>query len=1353
MKRLSKGLMAAGVLALAGVGEAWGGRVTERFSYEMPAGEALRAFGAVGTAVREFGSSQGSAWLMRFDTAGGRKASTLAGKFLSDLKQSHGVRLQEVKGNGKTAQALVTAGGQAFLVTISGGRVEIHGADSFEALAAYAAAQQVDLADAVTEAEFPGYLDRWGWGFYGLGGLNNYHGWMTKADGKSTQKDPVEDVEFIERHKLHFEPWLNDIPFDNSDGIMANTGSRWMVREAEKRGIPFSYRVYVNAGGANWSARRFADKMEQPAPFLQSGWHGCKLYFKAQPHMSWFDRDIQRYSGQKTKEMMERYGDTNTNGWMHPHGELVHDPWYDAHADYSPAAVANWRAYLQEQDLSLDELSEMYQQSDRPFTSFEQVPIPEFATFSGLPGRILSLAGTWHYRLENTGEKRAGAEFWAKTPEQRYAGLGQKWYAEPLDPAKWTVLEMPGNDKFYGIAPNKSQTERTIWFRRSFDYDPAVAAGKPVYLYFYPISHASVHSGEHARYHTFFVNGQEAGGIGTWGALEVSKLLKAGSNQIAFQLHGSTWNGRIFLSTSEPRNYPYLGKAGNRLWLTWSEWRVQAKFDAWRDILDAMRQADPERPIKFMAPIGFGGPRWRKLAINYGGWPHFTGEGQWFFPWYKRYAELYGLPASSELAGPCKDVGDQFNGYRRTFLAGLDGHEPVFLAQTYTRDPELRKWWVDHETVIHRMGKYNIAGPQVLLYRSTANTLSGSWQPYPKLGKASRLIQSPWNWDFGRGTLQTLGHSYLYLDDDGIADGKMVGYKLVVDCGNETMSPESVQGLTEWVKAGGTYVALPFSGRNTNMEPDSWPIQALTGCQVGQERAIHAGKATGTVTIAKHNPIFRGLAGKTFPDQGRSRDYIGNNLNNLSFVLKPGVDCQVLGTYEDGSAALVLRQLGKGRVITLGSAFFRDSQDRMGIWWPEKVETDFFADLLAGLDFDPALCTTDDRLVWAQPYRSNNGLESVSTLISWHEDQDVSSKVSWRLDRKPARIVSYGVDGVQTLPFSWSAGVANLTVAMPAREVKVLCAEVYTPLSAVQHWWNRQRRLWRPLVPSMIDFSPYTKGRWQEPTLDLSEDARFTNQAPGTDWTAAEFDDGGWTSAPLDILNFWGAKANAKAWVRKTFTVPREWTDAGGEMRLISAAWVGPHYQTPTRLLLNGRELHGFTQNGYNEFEISRLLVDGKNVLAFEIQDGETYVGFAGSVYLYHRTAPLKRLDITGSWLGRDRQGRRVSLALPGEGKLKHPTRTLIIPAEWEGQGRVRLRLEGDKHSVLGAFINGQLVRRHHHHFGDIGDLDITHAIRFGQENEFILASPADVNGLNLDPAHLQAWQIGSITLELHPNP
>ena len=96
------------------------------------------------------------------------------------------------------------------------------------------------------------------------------------------------------------------------------------------------------------------------------------------------------------------------------------------------------------------------------------------------------------------------------------------------------------------------------------------------------------------------------------------------------------------------------------------------------------------------------------------------------------------------------------------------------------------------------------------------------------------------------------------------------------------------------------------------------------------------------------------------------------------------------------------------------------------------------------------------------------------------------------------------------LAFDWAApsgprrdrpdraeGIARVAVHMPAKEVKVLSAEVHSPFSGVAHWWNYQQRFWHELDEPRIDFTPYKKGKWKDPTLDLRFDARFTNSDPG----------------------------------------------------------------------------------------------------------------------------------------------------------------------------------------------------------------------------------------------------------------
>ncbi|MEI8196218.1 MAG: beta-galactosidase trimerization domain-containing protein, partial [Phycisphaerae bacterium] len=775
------------------------------------------------------------------------------------------------------------------------------------------------------------------------------------------------------------------------------------------------------------------------------------------------------------------------------------------------------------------------------------------------------------------------------------------------------------------------------------------------------------------------------------------------------------------------------------------------------EMLDGMRQVDPNRPIKFMAPSNMGADNYLQLATKYGGFPHFTGEGSWFYPWYKRYAFLYDVPGTSETAGPPNNVAEQFDSYRRVFLAGLNAHDPVFTIQWYTRNPELRKFWVEHKAVLKQLGRFDLdARQQVLLYRSTKNDIGLLQEtPYPAVGGANKEVQDPWNWDVGRGTLQTLGQSYLYLDDGAIADGKMNGFPLLLDGGNEVIAPQTVGQIAAWVEAGGTFVTLPFTGRSTYTQPESWPIRQLTGCEIGKLRTPGQGK----VSFGAQQTVFKALAGKTFDDNGHSTDWQGGEHNLLSVELQPGAGAEVLATFENGTPAIVRRKLGKGSVIVLGTAYWRAVQDIQGLWTPGQIETDFLADLLQGVGFPTGRCTTDDRLVWAQPYRYNNGLEAATTLVSWHEDKAATVTVTLQLPRKPSRLMVFGVEGAKELPVTWAdgvtggvgGGVATAKVEMPAKEVKVITADVYTPEEALAHWWTYQQRMWHELAQPTVDFSPYTKGKFADPTLDLRPAAKLLTEPPaGDDWTKPGFKDDRWKPCVLGLLNSYGALPNQPVYVRKTFHVPAEWQGKGGKIYLTSGAWSGPHYLGAARLTLNGKMLHDYTKSSFNEFDVTDQVQGGENVLAFTFKGENKYQGFGGNVWLYYAAPAERSIGLGGVWHGTD-NGKLATLSLPGKGRLKMPTRTVFIPQEWEGRYRVRLYMEGQNTSILGAFVNDRMVRRHHHSLGSRCDIDITDELKFGQDNEMILTHANDRDGMHLDSLKPDDWDIKLIRLDLYP--
>jgi hypothetical protein len=1325
-------------------------------SYKVAATPDLRGFGSVRQENTVYAKGQAKIWITRFWCANQSKANVLAGKFLGDLELTDGIVKQALPG-GQPVFALPS--GAAVTVCVEGAEARILAAASIPALRAFASAMPSLSGGAVATASYPVYLDKfdkYGWGMYGLGGFSNTHDWMagaSKAMGiPVTDIDPMDDLKYMAAHRLRFEPWLDPVEFNDGDGLQMGTDADWQVQWAKKLGLPVSFRVYGMAGGANWIARRFPDFMEQPADFLMSGWHGADLFYKTQKHVSWYSTDLHRYMAAQTMKMMRRYNDEPNNlGWMHPHGELVHDQWYNEHADYSPQAAQAWRQYLQKRGLDLATVSRMYGRGDQPFPAWDTVPIPEAATFFGLGGQVQSLAGEWYYRAEYDADPRPDAAWWAKPATDRYQGVKEQWWQGAVDGKAWTSVQAPGSDALGALLIGKKKpAESTSWFRRSFSLTQSQLTKPKIYLYWSPVSFGGIHSGDHKRYHEVYINGEKAGEVGQTGALDVTSKLHAGENQIALHLMGPIWNGRIFLSAEAPAVYPYLGKDRNQLYIHWRQWDVEAKHTAWAEIMDGMRQVDPDRPIKFMAPQSFGADRWIDLAVRYGGYPHFTGEGMWYYPWYKRYAFPYGIPGSSELAGPMSNVDEQYDAFRRVFLAGLNCHDPVFMAQSYIRRPDLKKWWEVHDPVLKRLGKYDLDGPQVVLFRSTEfqTILAAVNTPYPELGQA-REIQSSWNWDIGRGALQTIGQSSIYLDDGGVKDGKMYGYPVMIDGGNEVMSEATIAQIAEWVKAGGTFVTLPFTGRNTYLAGDAWPITSLTGCQIGTMRD----GAHGTVTFAKDQSVFRALAGKTFPDTGKSMDWVGNNLNKLSVELKPGADCSVLATFENGAPAIVKRSLGKGAVIALGTTFWRNSQDRKGVWWPEAIETSFLSDLLAGTGYPAAPCETDDRLVWPQPYRSNNGLESVTVLTSWHEDKAAKVNVTLRLPAKPTRLVSYSTDGEKSLPFTWSDGVATTSLTVGAREVVVLNADTYSPDAAVSHWWDYQQKMWHALAKPTIDFTPYTKGRFADPTLDLRDNARFTNAKPGESWTAPAFDDAKWTPSSLGIFNLNGAKEKQPLWVRRTFEVPAEWQQQGGDIYLVSGAWSGPQYRDKARLYLNGKMMHDFSDGSnfnYQDYLVTRQLQPGKNVVAFEFAGSEKNIGIVGNVFLYHRVPGERSLNLAGRWDGVDAGGKDVSYTIPGTGSVFAPSRTVAIPLEWQGKYRVRLWLEGSKYSVLGAMVNGTMVRRHHHPLSTRCDIDITDQIKFGQDNTLTLI-PQDSAGFIRHDGPAPAFEIREARLELFP--
>ena len=1250
-----------------------------------------------------------------FNADSASHALTIVSKYLADLTLSPGVTVSSLTAAKRQFRLISVATGDKYTGCVVGHSGYVLAAAKAEELQRLLGAEAAFAGPTVVTGvtKYPMYLDRFdrfGWGFYSFADAEN--DWHSNV---------LADEDWCAKHGFRYELYLQPGGFNGeSFGISDIPQTRWKVDEAKKRGLAIAAHLY----GAMPTAPAYSDGFEQPAPFLETGWYNWSYDCKTQPHMSWLDPEGRDYYARQTGEQMQLLvNEPNQTAWLSPFAENGGDGWYDLNNDFSPAATANWRSTLQGKRLSLSPLSAMYNRPpDAPFHSWGEVPVPEFATFAGLSRQVVDLTGPWAIRQEKTADE----------------GIAGQWWNADVTSPEWTTITMPGSDLFrqfdkHGPNTGNNPTEGNKWCLRDFSLTANQLAHSPLYLYTFLRPDA----GNDKLPAPMYVNGQFVGNASGWDAMDVTSLLKPGPNRLA--LRTNVFNGRVFLSTEQPSYFPHLSPERNRLWMLWREWYYRSMYDDTRETFDVMRKVDPNRPIKCMAPDGYGITQFYDLAEHYGALGHFTGEGVWMFPWEKRYGYLYDVPGSSEGAGPQGDVRGCFLSMDRVFLEGLNGHEEVFEAQNYIDNAPLRAWYEAHTAVLRQLGRYDIAGPQIILYRSTtADQYGGAGAP-AHAPQQNRTIQYVYDWDIERGAAQAAGQSCLYLDDGSLREGKMNPYKVMVDCGNELVNPQSLALIQKWVAKGGTYVTWPFTGRGTITNTDSWPITRLTGCGIAKVQAT----GTGSVTISKGQPYLRALAGKTFPDDGKSINSDHTQENKISVELKRAPGSEVIGRFEDGTPAIVVRHVGKGRIVILGSAFFRNSQDIMGVWQPQQNEIDFWSDLMRGLG-QPAVNTTNDRGIWSQRYRMNNGLDDVVVLNNF-ADADRTVRLKATVGRVPSAVYAVRMNSVTPIPFHVSGHTVTISdIAIPKDEVQVYLFRTHDPADSAQHWWTYQQKMWHAVTPIT---APLTKParHWSDPAVDLTHGWQWTQAlAQGVDWTGANVHDAHWARYDLSIMNFAGADPKKPVYLRRHFLVPAQWLHDAAVTRLVQGIQLLDG--TQAQLYLNGQQLRDWNRDQGTEMDISSRLHAGDNVLAVALRPGTgPYLGVSGTTFLMREPAPSQIIDLAGVYQNHDKSG-PATVTLPGTVTAAYPTRSFLVPADWAGKYIVTCHLTPGPGGGApgGVFVNEHYVRN----FGSIRpdvEVDVTRQLVYGADNTF---SPAESMGALLDPV---AFNLAEIELRLYP--
>lgn len=1046
--------------------------------------------------------------------------------------------------------------------------------------------------------------------------------------------------------------------------------------------------------------------------------------------------------------------------WNDPNGEVGPAPFF-YYWDFSENNRRKLVHYLRdEKKYTLRSLGEAWHGDANRFKSWDDVPIPMGYDFFGWRKGDILAEKSW--RVHPTSQD-ADAEYqnasWAQlknafSPHMR-KDLAAGYAAGNFDDSGWAQFDRPGGDlsTIYFGADSK-HFNKSFWRRGHIDVPAdwlkkAKAAGR---IYLNVIS-LNVNLGRNQP-DMLWINGQEAASIasapGSYATaqIDVTDLLKPGRNQITHLANLTCYSsdGPYFLTTEKMESYPFSDPGLNARYRDWRSYIAWAIKDRMEETYKMIRATDPDRPIKIMAA------QYRDLTIplaqKYGGYTHNTGEGAFFRPWDKRSSLSYGLPGSAEFPSPIVEEKPWKRWLGWFHLEGLNALDNFNTIQDMMYSP-VADLWVKYLPYLKIANRREIKKPDLALFQSSENK-----QILPR--------GVPLCLDIGRGDLAFLGISNAYVDEAALRDGYLRDYPVVFDTGTWAMDKETVAGLKKYVEAGGTFVALQETGRHTFTQRDAWPIQDLTGFAVREIRPME-----GTVSILADQPLFKALAGRNFDNRGKSVDYSGYNFADKCVALEPvAPDTTAIARYDDGSIAIGLRKLGKGRVIVLGSPFWRDSYDGAGMWWPGPAQNAFLADLLGGLGIRP-VAKSDSNDIWREHYLANNGTEEFLALfnpfdtprtfsIEWKTEKPVLSLV----DPKDGSKVEASVDGTT---------VKLEKITLDGLETKLIAARTRTfPQAAAQAWFDQLVKWWRASASGQEAVRPdlpvYTlqladtmKGKVVSAkdlaSLDLPALSKKAN--PGSGFAF-------WAGQSPDV--FVGKPDGERRVVlHASFELPKKWTAKDAIDFVINTypRVQQEGYDGVVDAWLNGTKVFDHAQSlGKGTFAVGTQEMDPGAAAAVTklLNFGGTnslvvvagQAGFMGEVKLDRRPVEMERLEIKGDFqVQRGADSGVGTAAIPGVVKGLYAWKEVDIPASWKGS-RVFVDVNVADVGEYDSFaINNKVLLHPVGWLKPVCRMDVTPWIKFGQPNKLTLISRGAVKDWQPSSPNYQSVGISRVAADV----
>ncbi|HEY3329212.1 MAG TPA: hypothetical protein VGK19_04255 [Capsulimonadaceae bacterium] len=1262
----------------------------------------MRGFGEVEIKSQVFGEGATRQSWVTFTAEDASHAALIASKYKADL-----LGFGDIKAQPGAATVLALPGSGLWQIGINGSKCEVLFARTAKELSALAVRAGAATWKPAADRAYPRWLDCFDNAGTGV--------WWGGGGAPTTIPDDFQ--------------WAKDRGFTLCDqppiesryiapGVIDTSTTDWFGAMAAKYDIP--YRTLLWGHKPKWAWNRIplpyvrSSTLAVPEPRMYAARGAINDAYEPISATNFYTMDFRRRFSTAVD------ADPNYVGG-HALGEVpdagVHEL---ASVSGDPEFKALWHSYLVNTlGLDLTGVGMLYKGSKSAYKTWDDVAIPTPEDFLGVNSRTVKLNGTWE-----------------GLPDRDKVGVTAKWYTPDGAPkAGWKAIN--SNDPIMlmyggGTSPKHFDRIAFYWLRRTVTITPEQLP----YLKFLQLARAQWHGGDEGTFADAFINGQPLAqspkdqGRSIALTFDVAGSLHVGENTIVLSMHGSPPAGLIALGEMPLRSFPFMTPGENRLWYD------ATNFDAWlrmrnlENNLKAMRAGDPNRPLKVMATINMLDMS-QDLCAKYGAYQHDTGGagGYWAPMTGGRLAKTHGLPWSCEQGGPPADAEAMQRAMTFYLMYGNDAVDLVFGVTHYRDNKSVAEWVDKNNALMHCIGKMSLPKPKIAILRSTRATRFG--------------FSEPWSWDVGRGTLQAVGRNFTYVEVPDIASGVVNDYPVIIDDGTVLMTPEEVDGLIKYVRAGGIFIAEHMTGMHSPDMAYSWPISKLTGLSVMKDREVGMQlKFSATETLW---PTLRGQETRGY---GRVLDFRDLDLTGKSIAMeKSANDVEVIAEWAtppagEGKIAIARRRIGRGQVITMGSTAWMDTKDVNGIYKSSPDASSRLDEMLTSLGV-PRDSWTGTPEVWGEHWVSKNGVYDVyqTARMQSKVTEPLSTTVALRRDTPVKEVIEVTTDGHPRVSATWAAG----RLTLPAASYSPMQARFYAaPRADLENaaidWMTVQAEHWRSLPP----MSPLDKPEVVTVPDDIIPAAdgwklSTAQPAASTDWVKPVFGDGDWKAAKLGTFAALGLPEDGVAQLRKMIAIPESWK--GKRISLVfDAEW--SYGISGGTLWINGApapltmplKTYGNTSFTVDVTEQAKsgsitlaLALDGK--LPPDVRRGRP-AGVTGMLYLQADDTPVSTTPLPNGWQSAS-DANDLTPAVKGKAvKAVYMETRFTLPKTWPSK-RVFL---ASPNTLGGLIVNDQIVDTP----GWMTKLDISGLVKPTGEN-IIRWVPKDATALDFKRASLMS--------------